>query len=84
MPVEASGLTPRLLRLGSGALPSEPTPADGFLQRIPRSSKSEAPLRHRPCPVIIRSDNTTEFPDEERYPLAHAAEAITVCVKVMG
>lgn len=34
--------------------------------------------------VIIRSDNTAEFPDEERYPLAHAADAITVCGKVMA
>lgn len=34
--------------------------------------------------VIIRSDNTTEFPDEERYPLAHATDTITVCGKVMA
>ncbi|MDY0072963.1 MAG: S24 family peptidase [Thauera sp.] len=34
--------------------------------------------------VIIRSDNTAEFPDEERYPLTHASETITVCGKVLA
>lgn len=34
--------------------------------------------------VIIRSDNTVDFPDEERYPLALAADTITVCGKVMA
>lgn len=34
--------------------------------------------------VIIRSDNTAEFPDEERYPIDHATETITVCGKVMA
>lgn len=34
--------------------------------------------------VVIRSDNTDEFPDEERYPLSQAADTITVCGKVLA
>lgn len=34
--------------------------------------------------LIIRSDNTDEFPDEERYNLKKAAEQITVCGKVLA
>lgn len=34
--------------------------------------------------VVIRSDNTAEFPDEERYPIDQAAELITVCGKVLA
>lgn len=34
--------------------------------------------------VVLRSDNTAEFPDEERYPIAHAANDITLCGKVLA
>lgn len=34
--------------------------------------------------LIIKSENTVEFPDEERYDLAKAAESITVCGKVLA
>lgn len=34
--------------------------------------------------VVIRSDNTEEFPDEERYPLDQAGEIVTICGKVLG
>jgi phage repressor protein C with HTH and peptisase S24 domain len=34
--------------------------------------------------LILRSDNIEEYPDEERYQLAQAAETITVCGKVMA
>lgn len=34
--------------------------------------------------VVIRSDNTAEFPDEERYPIEQAADTITVCGKVLA
>ena len=34
--------------------------------------------------LIIRSDNVTEYPDEERYDLRRAANTITVCGKVLA
>src|SRR5690606_15953233 len=34
--------------------------------------------------LIIRSDNTVEYPNEERYDLRHASESITVCGKVLA
>ncbi len=34
--------------------------------------------------LVIRSDNVTEYPDEERYDLRHASDAITVCGKVLA
>lgn len=34
--------------------------------------------------VVIRSDNTAEFPDEERYPIEQATDTITVCGKVLA
>lgn len=34
--------------------------------------------------LILRSENTDEFPDEERHDLRKAAETITVCGKVLA
>ncbi|MCQ9618364.1 hypothetical protein L1889_18160 [Paenalcaligenes niemegkensis] len=34
--------------------------------------------------LILRSENTVEFPDEERFDLATAADSITVCGKVLA
>lgn len=34
--------------------------------------------------LVIRSDNVAEYPDEERYDLRHADDAITVCGKVLA
>lgn len=34
--------------------------------------------------LIIRSDNVTEYPDEERHDLRRAAETIIVCGKVLA
>jgi len=34
--------------------------------------------------LVIRSDNVAEYPDEERYDLRHAGDAITVCGKVLA
>lgn len=34
--------------------------------------------------LVLKSENTEEFPDEERYDLATAADSITVCGKVLA
>jgi len=34
--------------------------------------------------LILRSDNTEEYPDEERFDLSKAADSITVCGKVLA
>lgn len=34
--------------------------------------------------LVLRSDNATEYPDEETYDLATYADEITVCGKVLA